>query len=101
MLKTLELCSCVPYYFPNQEALPVCNFTKIPCLVDNYCITVIIILKFPLLKFCLLHFTVKLHESRLNESLVCDCPANCNGMFYDVLLNVLPLVLHNFSIDPF
>lgn len=37
MIKTLELCGCIPYYYPNAKNLPVCNFTKIECLVERYC----------------------------------------------------------------
>lgn len=36
MLKILELCDCLPYYFETIERIPVCNFQQIKCLVDHY-----------------------------------------------------------------
>lgn len=36
MLKVLELCDCLPYYFETIERIPVCNFRQIKCLVDHY-----------------------------------------------------------------
>lgn len=36
MIEIYESCQCLPFYFPNNEDIPICNFTKISCLVDNY-----------------------------------------------------------------
>lgn len=40
MLRIESLCKCLPYYFVNQvddNRTPICGFTSIKCLVDNFC----------------------------------------------------------------
>lgn len=37
MDKALEVCDCLPYYYPNFQNFLICNYTKIECLMDHYC----------------------------------------------------------------
>lgn len=82
--KVLEKCECLPFYYPNIEALPVCNFTKLECLNENY---------------------DYIFETSDNISIgggsTCECPSNCNNLAYDVRTNTVPMVVHDFKVDPF
>ena len=31
-----NLCGCIPYTFFQMENIPICNFTRIPCITDNW-----------------------------------------------------------------
>uniref|UniRef100_A0A1B0CQE6 Putative sodium channel protein nach n=1 Tax=Lutzomyia longipalpis TaxID=7200 RepID=A0A1B0CQE6_LUTLO len=80
MDETLKYCQCVPFFFPNPQKLDVCNVTRISCLVQNYEI---------------------LYRQNLNSSSnQCDCPANCNGIYYDVRSNSAPITKTIYSTSP-
>lgn len=36
MKKLHKMCGCMPYTFFPMDNIPVCNFTKIPCIVDKW-----------------------------------------------------------------
>lgn len=40
MFKMINYCGCLPYFYHNltDGRVPTCNFTRITCLVDNYCL---------------------------------------------------------------
>lgn len=40
MLRIESVCKCLPYYFVSEvdnNKTPICDFTSIKCLVDNFC----------------------------------------------------------------
>lgn len=82
MLKTLASCNCVPFFYPS-EGEKVCNFTKIPCLSDNF---------------------NYIYETNANISvgrISCACPSNCNNLYYDVRTNTIPMLTSSFKQDRF
>ncbi|CAD7089986.1 unnamed protein product [Hermetia illucens] len=80
ILSIIERCECVPYYFIEVPNIPVCNFTKIPCLVDNF------------------EHTIVRKESAEYR---CECPPSCQNTIFDVQTNAIPLSITNFTIVDF
>lgn len=83
MLKISSRCECVPFLYPNTDGEQVCNFTKIGCLSDNYDF---------------------IYETSANISVgkvQCECPSNCNNVFYDVRTNTVPMLNTDYRLDKF
>ncbi|KAJ6643932.1 Sodium channel protein Nach, partial [Pseudolycoriella hygida] len=80
IIQTIELCGCLPYnYFVTSSAPhPICNFTKIDCLVSNY---------------------LEIHESQMQQNGMCKCPPDCNAVSFDASMTKIPFTLSNFSVD--
>lgn len=83
MLKIVSRCDCVPFLYPNADGGQVCNFTKIPCLIENFDF---------------------IYETNANISvgkISCACPSNCNNFYYDVRTNTVPMLTTTFRLDTF
>lgn len=91
----IKYCNCLPYYYGKyvqRENVPICNFTQIKCLIDNYCTYCCTAMHhFPSFYGCLnttanfhyFFFPGPIHGNRKNYSLNCDCLPNCNDYSYE------------------
>lgn len=83
MLKIASKCECVPFLYPNADGEKVCNFTKIPCLSENF------------------DYFFEANANISMGNINCACPSNCNNFYYDVRTNTVPMLQTNFRMDPF
>lgn len=82
MLKAASRCDCIPFFYPS-EGERVCNFTKIPCLSENY------------------NYIYETNANISVGSTSCTCPSNCNNLYYDVRTNTIPMLATPYKLDNF
>lgn len=94
MDQTYEKCGCQPYFYPEVKDRPICDFDKIPCLVQNYG-------KSPLLMTMSSKFLCITDAIRTDIGLDEKCPTQCDQINYKITANSvdflnLPYVFNRF-----
>ena len=86
MLKTYELCQCLPYFYYNTENVETCEVAKLSCIVNN--------------REILKNIKAPTNESQEN----CHCPAQCDSTTYQIRMSstdIIPQMANEINIDPF
>lgn len=101
ILSIIERCECVPYYFIEVPNIPVCNFTKIPCLVDNFGRWAFVGRHHIVLLDTFVSFAEHTIVRKESAEYRCECPPSCQNTIFDVQTNAIPLSITNFTIVDF
>ncbi|GLV43926.1 nach [Carabus blaptoides fortunei] len=78
MDKVYHYCDCIPYYFPPSDKL-MCNISSIACLSKNYN------------RIFRSSTSSNSHTRNATSTLECECPPQCNDVFYAVQTSNVPM----------